>query len=60
MKYTVYGSTKWHSEHGGLVAACTVARSEAMRSGADFEVERDGVKVATYRTERGKFVAWMR
>lgn len=59
-KYQVYGGTKYHSEHPGLVSACAVARSEAQRLGINFDVERDGVKVATYRTERGKFVAWMR
>jgi len=59
-KFIVYGGTKWHSEHPGLIAACIVARTEAVRLGIGFDVEHDGVKVATYRTERGKFVAWMR
>jgi hypothetical protein len=60
MKYIVYANSKWHSEHPGLISACAIARSDAMRLGTPFDVERDGVKVATYRTERGKFVAWMR
>lgn len=59
-KYLVYADSKFHSEHPGLISACAIARADAQRLGIPFDVERDGVKVATYRTERGKFVAWMR
>lgn len=61
MKYQVYADTRPYSEHGGLVSACTVARSQAVaQPGVDFVVEYDGVEVATYRVRNGKLAAWMR
>jgi len=59
-EYIIYANSRFHSSHPGLIPACAIARADAMRQGTPFDVEHDGVKVATYRTERGKFVAWMR
>lgn len=61
VKYQVYADETHHSEHSALVGACTVARSQAVaRPGVGFEVEYDGIKVATYCVRNGKLAAWMR